>query len=58
MTNWYVLLNTGSIEHLGEFEDFDAAYDKCPGNTVRIVHEEEARRWLKQLEEMLSCSNT
>ena len=53
MTNWYALMDTGSIEHLGEFEDFWAADEGCPGNKVWIVDEEIARLWLKQLEEML-----
>ena len=53
MTKWYALMDTGSIEYLGEFEDFCAADEGSPGNTVWIVDEEEARRWLKQLEELL-----
>ena len=54
MTNWYALMDTGVIEHLGEFEDFCAAEESGPGNTVWIVDEGGAREWLKPLVEMLA----
>ena len=53
MTNWYALMDTGSIEHIGEFEDLWAADESGPRNMVWILNEDGARRWLKQLEEML-----